>query len=65
MPGQSVTLTLFHTTYPCDRSEFTCLVPVEFYITPNFTLLRNLFELYAPELGPTSPNNISGIGLQQ
>jgi gliding motility-associated-like protein len=62
MPGQSVTLTLFHTTYPCDRSEFTCLVPCgSSTISPNFATIAPICSgSTSPELGPTSPNNISG-----
>ena len=38
LPGQSVTLTLEHTTYPCDRSVLTCSVPCgTATTTPNFS----------------------------
>ncbi|MFV8270385.1 T9SS type B sorting domain-containing protein [Flavobacterium sp. GT2N3] len=35
-PGQSVTLTVSHTTYPCDRSVLTCTVPCLTLSTPTF-----------------------------
>ncbi|MBA0883276.1 T9SS type B sorting domain-containing protein [Flavobacterium undicola] len=34
--GQSVTMTLYHTTYPCDRSVLTCTVPCNTLSTPTF-----------------------------
>lgn len=61
MPGQSVTLTVSHTTYPCDRSVFTCTVPCITSTTPNFATIPPIcFGSTHPVLRPTSPNGISG-----
>jgi gliding motility-associated-like protein len=62
LPGQSVTLTVWHTTYPCDRSEFTCSVPCgTSTVTPNFPAIAPFCSgTVAPVLGPTSPNMITG-----
>jgi gliding motility-associated-like protein len=62
LPGQSVTLTVWHTTYPCDRSEFTCVVPCgTATVTPNFAAIAPICAgSIPPVLGPMSPNNISG-----
>jgi gliding motility-associated-like protein len=44
LPGQSVTLTAWHTTYPCDRSELTCFVDcVTPKITPDFASIRTSY----------------------
>ncbi|WPR70220.1 T9SS type B sorting domain-containing protein [Flavobacterium sp. NG2] len=61
-PGQSVTLTLWHTTYPCDRSVITCTVPCSpTTVNPNFAPIPPICSgSVAPVLGPTSPNGISG-----
>ena len=62
LPGQSVTLTVWHTTYPCDRSEFTCSVPCgTSTVAPNFPAIPPFCSgSVAPILGPTSPNGITG-----
>ncbi|MFE3869343.1 T9SS type B sorting domain-containing protein [Flavobacterium sp. LS2P90] len=62
LPGQSVTLTVWHTTYPCDRSEFTCFVPCgTSTVTPNFPAITPFCSgTVAPILGTTSPNLITG-----
>jgi gliding motility-associated-like protein len=61
-PGQSVTLTLAHTTYPCDRSVLTCSVPCGTATAiPNFAQFAPICSGdAAPSLGSTSPNGISG-----
>ena len=63
LPGQSVTLTLEHATYPCDRSMITCSVPCgAATVTPNFSPIPPFCTGTAPPiLGPTSPNGITGI----
>lgn len=62
LPGQSVTLTVAHATYPCDRSVITCSVPCgTFTPAPNFSPIAPICSgSPAPILGPTSPNGISG-----
>lgn len=62
LPGQSVTLTLEHATYPCDRSVLTCTVPCgTATTTPNFSQIPPFcVGSPSPILGPTSPNGISG-----
>jgi gliding motility-associated-like protein len=62
LPGQSVTLTVWHTTYPCDRSEFTCSVPCgTSTVIPDFPAIAPFCSgTAAPILGPTSPNGITG-----
>ncbi len=62
LPGQSVTLTVWHTTYPCDISMMTCSVPCgTATITPNFAAIGPICAgSPAPILGPTSPNGITG-----
>jgi hypothetical protein len=61
-PGQSVTLTLAHTTYPCDRSVLTCSVPFSTStFTPNFAQITPICAGdAAPSLGSTAANGISG-----
>ncbi|GIZ10501.1 T9SS type B sorting domain-containing protein [Flavobacterium sp. UMI-01] len=62
-PGQAVTLTVWHTTYPCDRSVITCTVPCDPATTPvpNFAPIASICQGgTAPVLQPTSPNGISG-----
>ncbi len=62
-PGQSVTIKVWHTTYPCDRSEFTCSVPCgTSTVTPDFPAIAPLCygTSTVPVLGPKSPNNIEG-----
>ena len=65
LPGQSVTLTVWHTTYPCDRSEFTCSVPCgTSTVTPDFPAIAPFCSgTAAPTLGTTSPNGITGTWL--
>ncbi|MBP2284455.1 gliding motility-associated-like protein [Flavobacterium sp. CG_23.5] len=62
LPGQSVTLTVAHTTYPCDLSVFTCTVPCgTSTTTPNFAQIPPFCSGdTAPLLGNTSPNGITG-----
>lgn len=62
LPGQSVTLTVEHATYPCDRSVLTCSVPCGgATVTPNFSPIPPFCTGTPPPiLGPTSPNGISG-----
>ena len=62
LPGQSVTLTVAHTTYPCDLSVFTCTVPCgTLTTTPNFAQIPPICSGdTAPLLGNTSPNGITG-----
>lgn len=60
-PGQSVTLTVAHTTYPCDRSVITCSVPCLTTTTPTFTPVEPICEGgTAPSLASTSDNGITG-----
>jgi len=62
LPGQSVTLTLWHTTYPCDRSVLTCSVPCgTATTTPDFAQIPPICSGdAAPVLGNRSPNGITG-----
>ncbi|PRZ27970.1 T9SS type B sorting domain-containing protein [Flavobacterium granuli] len=60
-PGQSVTLTVAHTTYPCDRSVITCRVPCLTTTTPTFTPVGPICEGgTVPSLASTSNNGITG-----
>lgn len=61
-PGQSVTLTVEHATYPCDRSVLTCSVPCGTTTTsPSFSPIAPICAGSPPPvLAPTSPNGISG-----
>lgn len=62
-PGQSVTLTVSHTTYPCDRSVFTCSVPCgASTITPNFSTIPTSYCLneVTTNLPTTATNSITG-----
>ncbi|HJS00162.1 MAG TPA: T9SS type B sorting domain-containing protein, partial [Flavobacterium sp.] len=59
--GQSVTLTLNHTTYPCDRSVLTCTVPCLTFSTPTFTQIAPICSGDAsPALPSTSNEGIDG-----
>lgn len=59
--GQSVTLTVWHTTYPCDRSSVTCNVACNTFATPTFTQIAPICEGDTPPtLPPTSNNGITG-----
>jgi len=57
--GQSVTLTVWHTTYPCDRSEMTCTVPCQTFSTPTFNQIDPICEGEVPPALPTS--SLEGI----
>lgn len=61
-PGQSVTLTVSHTTYPCDRSVFTCTVPCLTLSTPTFNPIAPFCSgtIPTPTLPATSNEGISG-----
>ncbi len=60
-PGQSVTLTVSHTTYPCDRSVVTCTVPCgTSTVTPTFNPIAPFCSGTTP--APTLPlTSIEGI----
>lgn len=59
--GQSVTLTVWHTTYPCDRSSVTCNVACNVFTTPTFTQIAPVCQgNTAPVLPLTSNNGITG-----
>jgi gliding motility-associated-like protein len=63
LPGQTVTLTLAHTTYPCDRSEITCSVPCgTSTVTPTFTPIPPFCSgtIPAPLLPAVSNEGITG-----
>lgn len=57
--GQSVTLEVWHTTYPCDRSVMTCSVPCLTLSTPTFTQIPPICEGDLPPVLPSS--SIEGI----
>jgi len=61
-PGQSATLTLWHTTYPCDRSVLTCSVPCgASTVTPTFNQIPLVCEgSAAPSLPSSSNEGITG-----
>ncbi|WP_418263268.1 T9SS type B sorting domain-containing protein [Flavobacterium faecale] len=61
-PGKSVTLTLWHTTYPCDRSVLTCSVPCgTSTVTPTFTAIGSVCQgSTAPALPSSSNEGIAG-----
>jgi gliding motility-associated-like protein len=62
LPGQSATLTLTATRFPCVPAQtITCTVPCVTTTTPNFVPIAPFCTgTVAPILGPTSPNGISG-----
>jgi gliding motility-associated-like protein len=63
LPGQSATLTLSATTFPCVLPlTLECFVPCgTSTVTPNFAPIAPICSgSTAPILGPMSPNNISG-----
>lgn len=58
-PGQSVTLIVWHTTYPCDISSVTCNVPCNPAITPptpTFTQIPPICEGASLPVLPLSSN---------
>jgi gliding motility-associated-like protein len=58
LPGQSVTLTVWHTTYPCDRSEFTCSVPCgTSTVTPTFAVPTSYCINQSPPILPSTSTN--------
>ncbi len=61
-PGKSATLTLWHTTYPCDRSVLTCTVPCgALTTTPTFNQISAVCEgSTAPSLPSTSIEGVTG-----
>jgi gliding motility-associated-like protein len=63
LPGQSVTLTVWHTTYPCDRSELTCFVDcVTPKITPDFSSVPTSYCINEATTNlPTSSNDSPAI----
>ena len=59
--GQSVTLTVWHTTYPCDRSVLTCTVPCLTFSTPTFDPIGPICAGDTPpNLPTTSKEGIDG-----
>ena len=60
--GQSVTLTLQHTTYPCDRSFLTCTVPCLTLATPTFNPIAPICSAASvvPVLPSSSLEGING-----
>jgi len=60
--GQSVTLTLQHTTYPCDRSFLTCTVPCLTLATPTFNQIAPICSAASvvPVLPSSSLEGING-----
>ena len=61
-PGQSVTLTVWHTTYPCDISSVTCNVPCNPAITPPTPTFTQIAPICAGDTPPVLPtSSIEGI----
>lgn len=56
-PGQSVTLSVSHTTYPCDLSVITCSVPC-------LTLTQSTFNQIAPICAGDVPPNLPSTSLE-
>ncbi|OYX83139.1 MAG: hypothetical protein B7Y83_12505 [Flavobacteriales bacterium 32-34-25] len=56
-PGQSVTLSVSHTTYPCDLSVITCSVPC-------LTLTQSTFNQIAPICAGDNPPNLPSTSLE-
>ncbi len=61
-PGQSITLVLTHTFYPCNISIITCTVPCSpTTVNPDFAAIPPICSGSTPPvLRPISPNGISG-----
>ena len=59
-PGQSVTLTVSHTTYPCDRSVMTCSVPCNILSPSTFDPISICSGDPAPTLPTASKEGITG-----
>ncbi len=60
-PGNEITLTLWHTTYPCDLSVQTCWVPCPNSFTPTFDPVNPICEGEpAPVLPKYSKEGVSG-----
>ena len=63
LPGQTATMTLSHTVYPCVPPQtISCSVPCgTATVSPNFPMIPSIcIGSPAPILQPTSPNGISG-----
>ena len=63
LPGQSATITLTATRFPCAPPQtMTCTVPCVTTTTPNFPAIAPFCTGTTPPpvLGPTSPNGITG-----